>query len=275
MNIFAFADEAAQHLSGQIAAMQRNGLQGVELRSTEYGNVSSLTQAQAKEIHERLSDAGLTVWSAGSPLGKISMEEDFDAHLSRFRHTLDIAHTLGAKNIRLFSFYLPPHAEPEDYRTQVIDRLAAFLLAAEGSGIRLCHENEKGIYGDTAPRCRVLLDALPALRAVFDPANFIQCGQETLSAWELLSGRVEYLHIKDALPNGQVVPAGKGTGHLPEILSAFRAQGGTAVSVEPHLKVFSGLEALEHGEKTIIDDFAYPSSDAAFDAACTALKALL
>ena len=48
---------------------------------------------------------------------------------------------------------------------------------AKGSGIVLCHENEKGIYGDIASRCAEIHRELPALKAVFDPANFIQCGQ--------------------------------------------------------------------------------------------------
>ena len=80
--------------------------------------------------------------------------------------------------------------------------------------------------------------ALPQLRAVFDPANFIQCGQDTKPAWELLSPYVEYMHIKDALPDGSVVPAGKGAGELPFLLSQYK---GEVLTVEPHLSVFAGI----------------------------------
>ena len=156
-----------------------------------------------------------------------------------------------------------------------MDRLSRFLEEAEGCPVVLCHENEKGIYGDTAARCLDIHRQLPALRAVFDPANFIQCGQETLEAWELLAPYVEYLHIKDALAGGQVVPAGKGDGHVPEILRRYRAQGGRVLTVEPHLAVFSGLDKLESGEKSVVDAYAYPSQRAAFDAAVAALKACL
>ena len=52
--------------------------------------------------------------------------------------------------------------------------------------------------------------------------------------------------------------------------------GGEAVTVEPHLSVFDGLKDLEKADqKTLIDAYNYPSSDAAFDAACVALKTLL
>ena len=40
-------------------------------------------------------------------------------------------------------------------------------------------------------------------------------------------------------------------------------------------QVFQGLENLEREHKTTLPRFAYPTSDAAFDAACSALKALL
>ncbi|HAA24848.1 MAG TPA: xylose isomerase, partial [Ruminiclostridium sp.] len=44
-------------------------------------------------------------------------------------------------------------------------------------GIILAHENEKGIYGDTPERCVDIIKSMNCdyVRAVFDPANFIQC----------------------------------------------------------------------------------------------------
>ena len=72
------------------------------------------------------------------------------------------------------------------------------------------------------------------------------------------------------------MPAGKGEGNVRIILDDFRARGGCNVTIEPHLSVFAGLKDLERaGEETKIDPFCYESSDAAFDAACNALKALL
>ena len=275
MKIYAFSDEASPKLKNQIAALRRNGLSGMEIRNTDYGNVSGLTLSQAREIKEMLSDAGLSVWSAGSPIGKIGIDGDFKAHLDQFRHTLEVTDALGAKNIRMFSFYLPEEKDPSLYKNQVMDYLGEFLRAAEGSGIDLCHENEKGIYGDIAPRCKEIFDTHPKMKCVFDPANFIQCGQETLSAWEMLKGHVKYMHVKDALASGQVVPAGCGVGNLSKIIAAFKEMGGESLSIEPHLKIFEGLAQLEGGKRPAVDDFAYPTADAAFDAACNALKALL
>ncbi len=275
MKIYAFADEASPSLNGQIAAMKRNQLSGIEIRNIDGRSVSDIPLDQAKEIKRRLDDEGLTVWSVGSPIGKIDIErDDFSKHLDRFRHTLDVARALDAGNIRLFSFYVPA-GNADDYKQEVIDRLSRFVELSIGSGVTLCHENEKGIYGDVASRCLELYQALPDMKGIFDPANFIQCGQETLSAWAMLKQYIKYLHVKDAQADGIVVPAGKGIGHLPEIIQDYLAVGGQALTVEPHLRVFDGLRALEHGERPRVDTDGYASGDDAFDAACAALKNIL
>ena len=279
MKIFAFADEAGSKISSQVSAMKRNGLDGVELRGTEYGNVSDLKPEQAREIKRTLDGEGLKVWSIGSPLGKIGINDGFGPELEKLKRTLETAEILDSKNIRMFSFYIPKNEPAEDFKNEVLDRLSKMAEITDSlhSGIRLCHENEKGIYGENDARCLEILENVPEIYGIFDPANFVQSGVETLKAWELLKNKIRYLHIKDALPDGRVVPAGKGVGNLGKILSEFIAMGGWAVTVEPHLTVFSGLSSLEReGERSQVGEvYEYPDSDAAFDAACNALKELI
>lgn len=278
MNIYAFADEASPMIDQQIDALRQNGLSGLEIRNVDAVNVSSLSDAKAREVRKKMDDAGLQIWSVGSPIGKIDIETgDFHTHLETFRRTLEIAQLLGAENIRLFSFFIPDGKDPADYQQEVIHRLGIFCDLAAPTGITLCHENEKQIYGDIASRCLEIHRALPQLRAIFDPANFVQCGQDTLQAWELLSGCVKYLHIKDALSDGTVVPAGKGVGHLPRILRNYQDLGGTHLTLEPHLTVFDGFDKLESnsGSPAHQSPYCYPSASAAFTAAADALKTLL
>ncbi len=276
INVYAFADEASGSVDKQILAMKRNRLQGLEIRNVDGTNVSDISLEKAEEVHQKMQKAGLIVWSIGSPLGKIGIEDDFEAHMEKFRHTLEVAKILDCRNIRMFSFYIPEGKEAEVYQGEVIRRLKAMVEAAKGSGIDLCHENEKGIYGDVAKRCLEIHKAVPELKGIFDPANFIQCGQDTVEAWEMLKPYIKYLHIKDALENGKVVPAGEGIGQLKRILDDFSSRGGENVTIEPHLTVFEGLSELEGTEKqTKIEEFNYPDADTAFDVACEALKALL
>lgn len=267
----AFADEAGSSINEQISAMTGNGVEHLEIRGVNGENISDLTNEKAALIRRQLENNGISVWSLGSPYGKIGIGDDYEAHLDKFKHGLELADILGCKHIRLFSFYVP-HGDEEKYRDEVMLRLEKFISAAKGSGVILCHENEKGIYGDNAARCKEIHAAFPELKAVFDPANFIQCGQDTKEAWELLSAYVEYMHIKDARADGSVVPAGKGEGNIPFLLSQYK---GEVLTIEPHLSVFEGFEALEASQKTAMGEYCYPSSRAAFDAAVNALKELI
>ena len=274
--IYAFADEASPKLDGQLAALQRNGLAGPELRNVDGENVSDLSAEKAKALHRRLEDAGLRVWSLGSPIGKVTLDADFDAHMEKLRRTMETGQILGAENVRIFSFYLPETEAPEQYGAEVIDRLGKMTELAGAFGMTLCHENEKGIYGSTPERCTELLTAIPALQGVFDPANFVQCGVEVWPAWLLLRERIKYLHIKDALADGTVVPAGRGIGAIKEILADYSFRGGEVLTLEPHLAVFSGLGALEReNEQSRIDGTRYKTEDEAFDSAVHALNDLI
>lgn len=275
IKLFAFADEACKEMGGQVAAMLRCGLNGLEIRGVDGENVSKISLEKAKAVRKLLDDNGLVTWSIGSPIGKIRMDKDFHEHLEVYRHTLEVANILGAKKLRMFSFFMGED-DPAIHKNAVIDRIGQFLDIAQGTGIQLCHENEKGIYGDVADRCLEIHKAYPQLRGVFDPANFVQCGEDTLRAWELLNPYIDYLHIKDALSDGKVVPAGKGQGNVAAIVKAYIAKGGKEMTLEPHLKVFDGLKALEEdGNTSAVGSFTYPTADAAFDAAVAALRDIL
>lgn len=274
--ISAFADEAGSMIDAQIAAMKRNGVVGLEMRQVDGENVSSITVEKAKEVKTKLDDAGLVTWSMGSPIGKIDIVSgDFAAELDKLKHTIELANVLGAQNIRMFSFYMPEGKDPAEYRNEVLDRLAKMAEIAQGTGVTLCHENEKGIYGDIPERCVEIHKAVAQIAGVFDPANYVQCGQDTWHCWELVNPYIKYMHIKDARKDGFVVPAGHGEGQVARLLEAYSAKGGEWLTIEPHLTLFSGLAALEReGEKSQVGEHVYETADAAFDAACSALKAL-
>lgn len=277
INIYAFADEASSNIDEQIIALKRNGLNGLEIRNVDGVNVSDITVEKAKEVKHKLQENGLITWSIGSPIGKIDIEkDDFSAHTEKLKHTLEIAEILGAENIRLFSFFIPKDKNPADYKEEVINRLGTFLDLAKGTGITLCHENEKGIYGDIPERCLEIHKAVPELKGIFDPANYVQSGADTLKAWDMLKSYIYYMHIKDAKLDSTVVPAGQGDGNVKEIVKSFIEKGGSTFTIEPHLTVFEGFSHLERkGEKSVISEYGYPDSNTAFDAACEAFKKLL
>lgn len=277
LNIYGFADEASPFIDEQIIAMKRNSLKGLEIRNVDNINVSDITPEKAKEVKKKIDDAGLIVWSVGSPIGKIDLiGDDFNVHLEKFKRTLEIADVLDCRNIRLFSFFIPEGINPDEYKDDVLEKMAKFVDINSNTKITLCHENEKGIYGDIARRCLEIHKNIPEIKAVFDPANFVQCGEDTKKAWEALKPYVHYMHIKDSLSDGSIVPCGKGEGNVEYIINDYRKMGGVDFTMEPHLAVFSGLEALEQDGNVskIGNRFVYENNNDAFDAGCTAFKSL-
>jgi len=272
IQLCAFADEASSSLDGQISALKRNNISLIELRNVNGKNVANFTLEDATEIKKKLDENGISVWSIGSPIGKSKIENDFAVEQARLEHILDICEVFGTKNIRVFSFFLDEH---EKHRDEVIARLEKLCAMAKLRGVTLFHENERGIYGDIAHRCIELLDALPDLGCIYDPANFIQCGQNIDAAMELLLPRMGYYHIKDVCTaSGTIVPAGHGDGKISAIIEYIRRVGKDCVlSVEPHLKVFPGYEEIDGSE--LKNKFTFKTGDEAFDCAVTALKELL
>ena len=270
-----FADEASPDFPKQVEALKRNGYSHIELRNVGGQKLTEITETQAREMKKLMDDNGIAVWSMGSPIGKMKMEDSWQSHLDDCRRVLDLAGIFGATRLRMFSFYMPKGEDPVNYKSWVFDHMAELLEVISKWDILPCHENEKGIYGDLAPRCVELHQAFPQLKAVFDPANFVQCGQETLSAWEQLNPYVDYMHIKDALPSGRVVPAGQGHGNVQAILRKYAAQGGKVVSLEPHLTKFVGLQNLEAEIVSEVGALHFENTDQAFDYAAKTLYGLV
>lgn len=272
----AFADEAAPDLEGQIRALKRNGIAQMEIRNVDGRCIIDYSDRELEKIGKTLSENGIAVSSIGSPIGKIGINEEFAPHMERFGRAVSAAKVLGTKRIRMFSFFMPKGENPAAYRDEVLSRLSRLCDCAAANGVCCYHENEKGIYGDTAERALDLHRELGgSLKGIFDPANYVQCGEHPGEIFQKLSPYIQYLHVKDALlSDGSVVPAGKGDGDLKKILSLFQGEDGEKLlTVEPHLHVFGGLEKLQTEE--LKHRYSYPSSEEAFDAACDSLKELL
>lgn len=249
-----FADEIAASLDTQMQVLDKLHMNHIEMRGVDGRNFVEYSEVQAREIKKRLDDRGFALSAVGSPIGKIGIKEDFDPHMELFKHTVELAHIMGTPNIRMFSFYGPGGQESFDaYRGKVMEQLGQFVDYAAANNIVLLHENEKGIYGEMAEGCLDILQQFAGehFQAVFDFANFVQAGQDTLEAFEMLKPYIAYIHVKDALlKDGSVVPAGYGDGNVKEILGRLKASGYRGyLSLEPHLSDFTGFASLEQGGK--------------------------
>ena len=247
----AFADEHSAALTDQIAAMNSLNIPNIEVRFLDGKNISDLTADEAKEAKKLLDNGGIRVSAIGSPLGKIKLSDDFQAHLEKCRRTFEIANILDSSRVRMFSFYLHEGKTRQECRAEVLDKLGAMLETADSFGVTLCHENEGKIYGEAPERCLDLLETFGGkLRCVFDMGNFILGSYDPWAAYEMLKGYIEYFHIKDGTPDLAIVPAGCGEAQIQKILHAYKSEFDRDVilSLEPHLQVFKGADKLIRGQ---------------------------
>ncbi len=248
-----FSDEISFNTVEQFEALNKLGISYFEPRTVDGKNIIKLTDEELEVLADKMEKYGIRVSSIGSPIGKIKITDDFEAHFEEFKRTVAVAKRLKAKYIRMFSFFVDED-KADSYTDEVIEKLSRMVAYAEKEDVILLHENEKGIYGNIARRCKVLFERIqsPCFKAVFDFSNFVECSQDTLEAYELLKEHVVYIHIKDCKNGGGVVPAGYGDGHLEEILRAFANDGYRGfVSLEPHLTAYTLPDKASCGEQVM------------------------
>ncbi|MBN1934782.1 MAG: sugar phosphate isomerase/epimerase [Anaerolineae bacterium] len=239
VKLSGFADEISPELDVQLDTLDSLGIRFLELRGVWGKNILALSDDELDQVKAELDRRGIGVSAIGSPVGKAPIDNDFEAYRQVVQRAIDVAIKMDCPYIRIFSFYC---ADRQADRAEVMRRMQAMVDMAAARGVTMLHENEKGIYGETAIQCADLHKTVKgdAFRATFDPANFVQAGVRPFDeAFPLLKPYIEYFHVKDALmADGHVVPAGEGDGQMRELMQAAKAMGYDGfLSLEPHLKV--------------------------------------
>ena len=275
--VSAFADEYADAFEEQLTALREFGIGNIEIRHINGKNVSLLSGKEALYAKRMLDDFSIKVSAIGSPIGKIKLDGDIEAHLDMARKVFELANILGTKYVRIFSFYAPDRKNIVDMKDQVFLLLERLVMSARAYNVTLCHENEANIYGNIPCRCKEMTNYFGGeLKCVFDMGNFVLEGVDPYpEAYELLKNDIAYFHIKDALARGAIVPAGKGEAKIRETLLDHRAYAKEDffVSLEPHLQTFSGLNALVG--RAFENPYQYADQRSAFADAVTKFKELI
>jgi sugar phosphate isomerase/epimerase len=239
----AFADEIDPDPQKQIDVLKQCGIRHIELRSILKTNVLDLTDLQVQELKSLLDKHGFKLSAIGSPIGKVVIDQPFPPHLQRFQRAVELAKVFGTPNIRIFSYYLTEGGDWEDWRREMLDRMWQKCRIAAKAGVRLVHENEHRIYGDSPERVRDLMETVteqlttPCFGAAYDPANYVFCGHDPWQGWELTKEYTVHFHIKDWVhgeKHGRV--AGEGNGRIADVMAdaVKRGYAGFA-TLEPHL----------------------------------------
>ena len=235
-----FGDEIDPDPAVQCAVLLALGARHIEVRGAWDTNIVDFDDDQLDRFAAKLRQRGMGVSAIASPVGKVSVLDDPAGELHRLGRAIAAAHRLGARYIRIFSFYRPDGTPAEEVRDPVLKRMRGLADLAEREGVVLVHENEKDVYGDVPDRVLDIIESVgsDALRVAWDSANFVQCGVVPFTqGYALLRPHLEYLQVKDALAaTGEVVPAGEGDGELLATVTALRDDGYVGfASLEPHL----------------------------------------
>jgi len=237
----AFADEISPDPQVQIDILKHCGIRHIEFRSIHKTNVLALTDAQINEFKALLDRAEFRLSAIGSPIGKIRIDEPFGPHLEKFRRAIHLCKVFGTPNIRIFSYYPPEGFDGNwaPYRDEVMNRVRQKVEIAQRERVQLFHENEHRIYGDSPERLADLFNTIksPALKAAFDPANFVFCGYDVMKGWTVCKPHTAHFHIKDwkaGEEHGSI--AGEGQGQIPAIIADAVKMGYKGfATLEPHL----------------------------------------
>ncbi|NBO91734.1 MAG: sugar phosphate isomerase/epimerase [Planctomycetia bacterium] len=240
--ISAFADEISPDPVEQVELLSKCGVRYIELRSILKTNVLDLTDHQITELKSLLDSRGFALSAIGSPIGKVKIDSDFDTHLKRFERAIHLAQLFETANIRVFSFYPPGDAKDwngveSHWEKEVFQRMHRLATRAEEAGLRLVHENEHRIYGDSPDRVVKLFEEVrsPSFKAVYDAANYVFCGYDPWEGWIRTKNLTAHFHIKDWKTGEEHgCLAGDGHGRWPEVIADAKGYVGYA-TMEPHL----------------------------------------
>ena len=259
--ISAFGDEIAPDLDERLSTLNALGIGWLDLRGAWGKNVLRMDDDDLAQVVKVCAAHHVQIACLGSPIGKSPIQEPIEYEVNNLTRMFEIGEAVGCRRVRLFSFYPPDTSTNEGYDQYVAEstaRLGKLAAMAEREGFALLLENEKGIVTDTLARCEAVVKGVgsPALRFLWDSANFIQVGEAhpVERGWPLLGDLIAYVHIKDAVLAGDrpVVPAGEGAGQLPLLLTYLKESGYQGfLTLEPHLKIaghstgFSGPDGME------------------------------
>ncbi len=238
-------------------------LRWVELRGVRFGRRNVYlsthgTAAEVRQVKQQLDRAGMRLSVLDTGIYKIPLpgtrahasRADLNQVRARYRnqmeylkHAAGVAHALGTKKVRIFTFLRVAH--PATVFDRVVEEMHKALAVAAQEDIELVIENEFDTNIATGAETARFFRAIPDRRLChnWDPGNCFAIGDEPYpQAWNQLDhSRICHIHLKDAvrLPNGRTrwMPVGKGSIDFRGQFRALKAMRYTdTMSLETHYR---------------------------------------
>ena len=274
----AFSDEVSPSIDQQIEALNANGIRHIDPRSVDGHNIASLPVDEAKAVQAKLADAGIAVNMFGSPLGKIDLEDPFEPELAKLDHLAKMAEVFDCRRVRIFSYHNKQGKPADTWQTVALERLGALKARAQELDLKLFHENEMHIFGESAANNLTIAEAHrdhAAFCTIYDFDNYNRAGEDCWAAYQTMKPYTDAVHLKESDKDGNYVPMGQGAGATKRVLSdLLEADWVGSLSLEPHLKMSQAILATgpSGGQNQKLSSL---SARECFDLAAETAKALL
>lgn len=274
-----FADEAANDIDGQIAAIEKLGWSHIELRSVNGQNITDVSDADFERIAGKLKSRNISVNAFGSTIcnwGK-SILEPMDRDWEEIERAIPRMKALGTRHIRIMSYAVLQGRDPGDQMVgERIDRLRRVVDRFAEEGLQALHENCANYGGMGWPFTMELVGKVPGLKLIFDTANPATtldrtkpAPHPTQSSWDFYQNvreHIVHVHIKDGrflrdnpdsvFEDAEYVWPGEGDGDVERIVTDLKATGYEGgLSIEPHLSVVFHDESQSASDQARFDSF--------------------
>lgn len=221
LRIASITDEFTADLGPALDAMAGIGMTGAELRVLWGKNIMDLSTEELRRTRQLVADHGMEVISIASPILKcvlpnaaeidarfqhdvFASKHTFDDQPRLADHAFDIAEMLGAKIIRVFSYWRT--VDPKATYPAVVEALHWLSEKAGARGLIIGLENEHACNVSTAADAAEVLAAVPHpnLQLVWDPANALCSGENPFPEGyaKLPKNRIVHVHTKDCHMEG-------------------------------------------------------------------------
>jgi len=219
--VAAITDEFGPDITQSVASMKEIGMTGAELRMVFGRNIIDLTDAELDRAKRICVEAGMEIMSIASPLlkcvlpGAPEVDSRFQQDMFAAKHNFEdqprlttrafeIAHRLGARIVRVFSYWRS--VEPEKCFDGVVAALRSLAVKAAKEDLIVGLENEHACNIATASETARVLAAIdhPNLKVVWDPANCYVSGENPYPEGysKLPISRIVHVHAKDCHVEG-------------------------------------------------------------------------
>jgi sugar phosphate isomerase/epimerase len=181
----AFSDDLVSDFGRAAALAAELGLDGVAVRHVDGRNIKDLDQDEVRQVRRTADEHGLEISAVGSPYGREFFIDDDGAQAAAERlleRMIRHADTLRARNIRIFTLWLPGQDPLERWTERppypacldrLAERLAPSVAMAERAGVNLMLELEGASYVGQVAEARQLIERLgsPAVTLCWDVCN--------------------------------------------------------------------------------------------------------